>query len=166
MTAVSAECKVPQFHLKLIFGSTKTGLVVVKRLPGEECGAFEILIPPNIQIRPYHQVRIPDNFRKGKSGFFDLNCSERRRNSSSLMVSFSKLKRSNSLISLNEVIFVDRSLLKTTFSTQTPFGYSRRRRQTRRGCLRSLFRMSRLFLFILGLFFEAGNNGNLHGITL
>ena len=65
MTAVSAECKVPQFQLKLTFGSTKTGLVTVKRLPEEECGAFEI---PNIQIRPYHQVRIPDDFRKQNLG--------------------------------------------------------------------------------------------------
>ena len=67
---------------------------------------------------------------------------------------FSTLKRSNSRISLKEAILCslptsatsrDGSLLKhlffplrTTFSTQTSLVFSRRRPQTRPGCLRSL----------------------------
>ena len=86
--------------------------------------------------------------------FTDLNPSESRKNSSSLIVLFSTLKRGNSRISLNEAIQCslstsatsrDGSLLKhlffplwTTFSTQTSLVFSRRRPQTLPGCLRSL----------------------------
>lgn len=64
MTTASAECKVLQCHSKLISDSIKMCQESVERQPEGECGAFQIGIPPNIPIRPYHQDRNLHDFRK------------------------------------------------------------------------------------------------------
>ena len=79
----------------------------------------------------------------------DLNSSESRKNSSSSIVLFSRLKRSNSRIFCKRShcnLYLLRRRAETgaclniwsTFSTQTSLVFSRRRPQTRPGSLRSL----------------------------
>ena len=76
----------------------------VERHPEGECGAFEIGIPPNIPIRPYHQDRNLHDFRKENQDSLTQTLPIEEGILPRLWCCAQGVKRSNSRISLNDAI--------------------------------------------------------------